>query len=64
MILIEKARESTLSKENKKINCWKGHMSILAYMIKFEKVYFTFDMNILEGVLRYRLLNSANITFE
>lgn len=39
-------------------------MSILAYMIKFEKIYFTFDMDILEGVLTYRLLNSANITYE
>ena len=42
-------------------------MSISDYAIKFEQLYFkanSFDMEILEGVLAYRLLNSANLTNE
>ena len=40
-------------------------MTIADYVIKFEQLYFkakSFDMEILDGVLTYRLLNSANLT--
>ena len=42
-------------------------MSISDYVIKFEQLYFkakSFNMEILDGVLAYRLLNSANLTNE
>ena len=42
-------------------------MSISEYVIKFEQLYFKakpFHMEILDGVLAYRLLNSANLTNE
>ena len=42
-------------------------MSISGYFIKFEQLYFkakSFNMEILDGVLAYRLLNSANLTRE
>ena len=42
-------------------------MSISDYVIKFEQLYFkakSFNMEILDGVLAYRLLNSANLTRE
>ena len=42
-------------------------MSIADYVIKFEQLYFkakSFKMEILDGVLAYRLLNSANLTIE
>ena len=42
-----------------------SNMTIADYVIKFEQLYFkakSFDMEILDGVLAYRLLNSANLT--
>ena len=42
-------------------------MSISDYVIKFEQLYFkakSFRMEIHDGVLAYRLLNSANLTLE
>lgn len=42
-----------------------SNMTIADYVIKFEQLYFkakSFDMAILDGVLAYRLLNSANLT--
>ena len=42
-------------------------MSISEYVIKFEQLYFKakpFHMEILDGVLAYRLVNSANLTNE
>ena len=42
-------------------------MSISDYVINFEQLYFkakSFNMEILDGVLAYRLLNSANLTNE
>ena len=42
-------------------------MSISDYVIKFEQLYFkakSFKMEILDGVLAYRLLNSANLSNE
>ena len=42
-------------------------MSIPDYVIKFEQLYFrakSFHIKILDGVLAYRLLNSANLTNE
>ena len=42
-------------------------MSISDYVIKFEQLYFkanSFNMEILDGVLAYRLLHSANLTNE
>ena len=42
-------------------------MSISDYVIKFEQLYFkakSFHMEILDGILTYRLLNSANLTNE
>ena len=42
-------------------------MSISDYVIKFEQLYFkakSFYMEILDGVLTYRLFNSANLTNE
>ena len=42
-------------------------MSISDYVIKFEQLYFktkSFHMEILDGVLAYKLLNSANLTNE
>ena len=42
-------------------------MSISDYVIKFEQLYFkakSFHMEILDGILTYRLLNSANFTNE
>ena len=42
-------------------------MSISDYVIKFEKLYFkakSFKMEILDGVLAYRLPNSANLTID
>ena len=46
---------------------WPSGMNMSDYFIKFEQLYFkakSFDMEILEGVLAYRLLNSANLTNE
>ena len=42
-------------------------MSISDYVIKFEQLYFKvkfFHMEILDGVLAYRTLSSANVTIE
>ena len=42
-------------------------MSISEYVIKFEQLYFktiSFHMEILDGILAYRLLNSATLTNE
>ena len=42
-------------------------MNISDYVIKFEQLYFkakSFYMEILDGVLTYRLFNSANLTNE
>ena len=42
-------------------------MNISDYVIKFEQLYFrakSFHIKILDGVLAYRLLNSANLTNE
>ena len=42
-----------------------SNMTIADYVIKFEQLYFkakSFEMEILDGVLAYRLLNSANLT--
>ena len=46
---------------------WPSGMNMSDYFIKFEQLYFnakSFDMEILEVVLAYRLLNSANLTNE
>ena len=46
---------------------WPSGMNMSDYFIKFEQLYFnakSFDMEILEGVLAYRLLNSSNLTNE
>ena len=44
---------------------WPSGMSISDYVIKFEQLYFkaqSFHMEILDGVLAFRLLNSTNLT--
>ena len=44
---------------------WPSGMRISDYVIKFEQLYFkaqSFHMEILDGVLAYRLLNSTNLT--
>ena len=46
---------------------WPSGMNMSDYFIKFEQLYFnakSFDMEILEGVLAYKLLNSSNLTNE
>ena len=46
---------------------WPSGMNMSDYFIKSEQLYFnakSFDMEILEVVLAYRLLNSANLTNE
>ena len=46
---------------------WPSGMSVSDYVIKFVQLYFkakSFHMEILDGVLAYRLLNGANLTNE